>query len=95
MTNSLTAARLWVFARVKGNCSEEDVRVLAQLIDEFSLSAYLLALEQCQDIYRQIHSGGCRLLSQGDGGCHCFLCQLDTKKKEIAQIRESMSPHGG
>lgn len=40
------------------------------------MSDFRRAIEVAKDIYRQIHSGGCKLLSQGDK-CRCFLCRVE------------------
>lgn len=36
--------------------------------------------EAAKAIYRELHSGDCRLLSQGEA-CRCFLCRVDERKK--------------
>ena len=33
------------------------------------------AMEAAVKIYRSLHSGGCRVLSEGEY-CHCFECQV-------------------
>ncbi len=60
----------------------QNKRYEAQLaiIEAGLLSARRAAIEEAKTIYRSLHSGGCRMLSQGDA-CECFLCQMDQVKQ--------------
>lgn len=40
------------------------------------LGEYERGLRKAQEIYRQIHTGGCNIPSMGDN-CTCFLCSCD------------------
>lgn len=40
--------------------------------------------ELAKSIYREMHSGGCRMYSQGEA-CRCFLCQMDDYLSSVPQ----------
>lgn len=72
------AAALFL-ATLSGELSSFDVGRLARLIEEFAVVGYRVGLEEAKGIYRELHPGGCKMLSQGEG-CWCFLCRIDNKK---------------
>lgn len=44
-------------------------------------------LVKVKNIYRKIHSGGCKMHSQGFD-CNCFLCQVDSLISGIKKGKE-------
>lgn len=81
--NSIQASYLFLRAWAS-NAPEEAATKLAQLIDTFTKTAYGLGLDTAKSVYRELHPGQCKMLSQGDE-CNCFLCQMDNKQKEIQE----------
>lgn len=55
------------------------LRNRAEMTDK--MTAYCNGLEKAKSIYRVLHPGGCRMLSEGDS-CRCFLCQIDEAKRQ-------------
>lgn len=76
------AANMFMFLRPGKR--EEDRSYLATLITEYARDGYLRGLQEAKKRYREFHSGGCRMLSQGEE-CECFLCEID---KLCGQIRQ-------
>lgn len=72
-------AKLFFLARVP-DASQDDAAAYAALLDEFALSGYRQGLEMAKSIYREMHPGGCKMLSQGEL-CECFLCRCDKAKQ--------------
>lgn len=64
--------------------SDTAVRHLAKRLDKFRTQAYVLALTQAKEEYQKLHSGGCRMPSQGDI-CECFLCRMDKLRAEAEE----------
>jgi hypothetical protein len=82
--NAIGAARLYLMARGRGGANyEDDLGALTELLTLGAQSGYRTGLEKAKEIYREIHPGGCRMLSQGDA-CECFLCRCD---REIERNR--------
>ncbi len=81
--NPIQIARFYLMARGRGNANyEEDLEALTGLLLECGMAGRRGCLEWCKDRYRELHPGGCRLLSQGES-CQCFLCQCDEEMKRI------------
>lgn len=51
-------------------------------------------LKRAQEIYRSIHSGGCKILSLGDE-CKCLLCQIDGLISELAEEPPTLASLAG
>jgi len=55
---------------------------LAELIDEFCKQSASHVIEVAKAKYKELHSGGCRMYSQGEN-CKCFLCQMDNYRHDF------------
>ena len=55
---------------------------LAELIDEFCKQSAYHVLDVAKATYRELHSGGCRMFSEGES-CKCFLCEMDKYRQVI------------
>ena len=60
------------------NTSEQEI---ASRDAKLAATARAEAFKRAMAIYREIHSGDCRILSVGDA-CDCFLCEIDRAMKE-------------
>lgn len=80
---SLPAARLFLLTWCSTS-PEEAQHKLAELIDTFTLEGYRCGLAHAKNIYQTLHSGGCKMLSQGDD-CTCFLCQVDKERQSVIE----------
>ena len=79
---TLVAARMYLVAQgCDPDTFDASALRLSLVMDEFAKAAIKGSLARAREIYRQMHPGGCRLLSEGDG-CRCFLCQLDEIAKD-------------
>ena len=88
--NPLAAARLFLLARGRVDNRAEDEAALTALIADYAMSGYQLGLEFATNAYRSRHSGGCKMLSQGDA-CNCFLCCCDQQKHDALGERKTVS----
>lgn len=87
-TNPVGAAGLFLLARGRGGVNaKEDHAALTQLLIEFASTGALAACMRAKKLYRERHSGGCRMLSQGDL-CDCFLCAIAAETKDIMDARD-------
>lgn len=57
---------------------------LAEVIDDFCKQSAHFAFDSAKECYKELHSGGCRMLTEGDN-CQCFLCRIDNYKKIISE----------
>ncbi len=79
------AARLFLLARGRGGENHhDDLSALSAIITQFSLVGFSLGLEKAKEVYREVHSGGCEILSKG-GDCKCFLCRCDDLRSKAAE----------
>jgi hypothetical protein len=84
------AAAMFVMARGRGGPNDrEDAAALSDLLTLYSAEGFRVGLLRAKDVYRALHSGGCRLLSRGDA-CDCFLCRIDDL---IAQAETIVRSH--
>lgn len=72
------AAQLFLIT-VPAERTPADAERLAKLLDAFAVSGMNRGLDVAMKIYRELHSGGCHLLSQGSA-CDCFLCRCDSAR---------------
>ena len=52
---------------------------------------YVDGIKKAKEIYRLIHTGGCKIISKGNC-CGCFLCQCD-KEIENHQYQTLLEKH--
>jgi hypothetical protein len=76
--NALQSAQFFLLTS-RSPPTDEDARRLANLIEEFARQAFNNGLLTAIQVYRELHSGGCHVLSKGDA-CDCFLCRIDRKQ---------------
>lgn len=65
------------------NPDSEYASTLERLVDLAEKLARKDAMDAAVKIYRSLHSGGCRVLSEGEA-CDCFLCQVQRWVEEDA-----------
>ena len=76
MTPKQVAHEFFLGIRTALTCAEVSVAEYEGVMAYKIEVAIKKTIEQCKDIYRQKHSGGCRMYSEGHA-CDCFLCQVD------------------
>ncbi len=56
------------------------------------MNDYEKGIRKAQGIYRQLHSGGCKILAMGTTPfqCDCFLCQCDREIEHIKTLEEEL-----
>ena len=65
------------------NHDQESADTLERLVSLTEKLSRKDAMEAAVKIYRSLHSGGCRVLSEGES-CDCFLCQVQRWVEEHA-----------
>lgn len=79
------------FLRFRCNQTEPGtVGDMTKLVKEFCRQSAEMCLNKAKDDYRELHSGGCGMFSEGDS-CDCFLCRCDNLLFEIEKERKNES----
>jgi len=85
---TIGAARIFLRFRCGGNMGDNVAQDLAELIDEFCKQSASHVIEVAKAKYKELHSGGCRMYSQGEN-CKCFLCQMDNYRHIVDTTSEA------
>lgn len=56
--------------------SMTEVQILSRILQSSFNQGLIDGLEKAKEVYKEFHSGGCRMYSKGDA-CECFLCRVD------------------
>ena len=65
------------------SCEQEYADTIERMVDLVQKMVRRDAMQAAVKIYRSLHSGGCRVLSEGEA-CDCFLCQVQRWVEEHA-----------